>query len=94
MITFKEITKTFREDFWKPKNYALDRLSFKLEEDKVTGFLGRNGAGKTTAIKIILGFIKQDLGSLDFSSSLGKTEEQIKKNMIYTKSYRKRLILY
>ena len=83
MITFKEITKTFQEDFWKPKKFALDNLSFSLEEGKVTGFLGRNGAGKTTSIKILLDLIKADKGSVEFSPSLGKSISEIKSNMGY-----------
>jgi ABC-2 type transport system ATP-binding protein len=32
---------------------ALDRVSFKLESDKIYGLLGRNGAGKTTLMHIL-----------------------------------------
>ena len=83
MITFKEVSKSFQEDFWKPKSWALDNLSFSLEEGKVTGFLGRNGAGKTTSIKIILDFIRPDKGLVSFSKSLGNRQRDIKSNIGY-----------
>ena len=83
MITFKDVTKTFQEDFWKKKKYALDNLSFSLEENKVTGFLGRNGAGKTTSIKILLDLIKPTSGSVEFSKTLGKNLSQVKSQIGY-----------
>ncbi|MAW07471.1 MAG: phosphonate ABC transporter ATP-binding protein [Halobacteriovoraceae bacterium] len=83
MITFKEVSKSFQEDFWKPKRLALDNLSFSLEEGKVTGFLGRNGAGKTTSIKIILDFIRPDQGVISFSKTLGTNQRKIKSNIGY-----------
>ena len=34
---------------------ALDRVSFRLQAGRIVGLIGRNGAGKTTALKAILG---------------------------------------
>ena len=83
MITFKEVTKTFQEDFWKKEKIALDKLSFSLEENKVTGFLGRNGAGKTTSIKILLDLIKPSSGSVAFSTLLGRNLAEVKSHIGY-----------
>jgi ABC-2 type transport system ATP-binding protein len=83
MIIFKDVTKTFQEDFWKKKKFALENLSFSLEENKVTGFLGRNGAGKTTSIKILLDLIKPTSGSVEFSKALGKNLSQVKSQIGY-----------
>ena len=71
-LEFNNISKSFREDFWKSKNDALSELSFSIREEKVTGFLGRNGAGKTTLIKILLGFISADRGKVVYSKNIGK----------------------
>jgi ABC-2 type transport system ATP-binding protein len=43
---------------------ALNNLSFKLEENKITGLIGRNGTGKTTLLKIIAGFMKETSGEI------------------------------
>lgn len=43
------------------KNFTLD-CSMKLEPGRITGLIGRNGAGKTTAFKLILGLIHADEG--------------------------------
>ncbi|MHC4124667.1 MAG: ABC transporter ATP-binding protein [Planctomycetota bacterium] len=42
---------------------ALDHLDLKVPKGCICGFLGRNGAGKTTAIKLMLGLIKPTFGS-------------------------------
>jgi ABC-2 type transport system ATP-binding protein len=41
---------------------ALHNVGFTLREGEITALLGRNGAGKTTAIRIALGLLKQDSG--------------------------------
>ena len=35
-----------------------------IPEGRITGFVGKNGAGKSTAIKLILGLVKPDMGSI------------------------------
>ncbi len=49
------------------KNYSgfALRISMELPEGKVSGLVGKNGAGKTTAIKAILGLIRKDGGSVN-----------------------------
>ncbi|NBI28549.1 ATP-binding cassette domain-containing protein [Chengkuizengella marina] len=58
VIECSNLTKTF---FTKK---ALNKLSFSIEENKITGLIGRNGAGKTTLLKIIAGFIKETSGEI------------------------------
>ncbi|MCT2534406.1 ABC transporter ATP-binding protein [Aquibacillus koreensis] len=43
---------------------ALDQLSFSLDEPKIYGLLGRNGAGKTTFMQILAGLLLPTSGSL------------------------------
>ena len=83
MIKFENVTKSFQEDFWKQPKKALDNLSFEIASGRVTGFLGRNGAGKTTSIKIMLEFIKADSGRVHYSPELGKNMREIKSNIGY-----------
>lgn len=62
-------------------SFELD-YSLKLEPGRITGLIGRNGAGKSTAFKLILGLIKADSGKITIndedSMKLGsKTKEKI-----------------
>jgi ABC-type glutathione transport system ATPase component len=43
---------------------ALDDLSFTVAEGQMFGFVGSNGAGKTTAMRIILGVLEPDAGEV------------------------------
>lgn len=43
---------------------AVNNLKIKVLAGKVYGFLGRNGSGKTTTIRMIMGLIKQDKGQV------------------------------
>jgi ABC-2 type transport system ATP-binding protein len=43
---------------------ALDDVSFEIGEG-ITGLLGSNGAGKTTSLKLFIGLIDQDSGSVE-----------------------------
>lgn len=47
---------------------ALNQLSFELEENKITGLIGRNGAGKTTLLKLIAGYLKPTSGEIQVFS--------------------------
>ena len=43
---------------------ALDRVSFDVRPGRLTGFVGANGAGKTTAMRIIMGVLAADAGTV------------------------------
>lgn len=47
---------------------ALRGADFSLRRGAVTAFLGENGAGKTTAIKLILGFLRPDSGRVELAA--------------------------
>ena len=44
-------------------NVAVDHMDLKIPRGCIRGFVGRNGAGKTTAIKMMLGLLKPTAGS-------------------------------
>ena len=48
------------------KRLALDHLNLSVRRGCIYGLLGRNGAGKTTAIKLLLGLMKPTCGSSSF----------------------------
>lgn len=62
IIEVSEISKSFRN-----KN-VLDQLSLAIPRGSVYGLLGRNGEGKTTLIKCILGLLKPSSGSISVLS--------------------------
>src|SRR5258705_3885212 len=45
-----------------PKVRAVDDLSFTVEPGKVTGFLGPNGSGKTTTLRMMLNLVTPSHG--------------------------------
>ncbi|MBS4205692.1 ATP-binding cassette domain-containing protein [Lederbergia citrea] len=47
---------------------VLDKMTFSIEENKMTGLIGRNGAGKTTLLKILSGFIRETSGEVQVFS--------------------------
>ena len=60
MVEINKLTKTYGD-------FRLS-INFELPEGRVSGLVGRNGAGKSTAIKAILGLIKPDSGSIKIFS--------------------------
>ena len=45
-------------------HFLLDNVSLDLSEGSVLGFIGANGAGKSTTIRILMGLVHQDSGSV------------------------------
>ena len=43
---------------------VLDGLDMCVPEHSIFGFVGRNGAGKTTAMKMVLGLLRPDSGEI------------------------------
>lgn len=63
---------------------AVDDISFEVYEGEIFGFLGANGAGKTTAIKVLCGLSLPSLGEVSVASFDAKTQsEKIKQNIGY-----------
>ncbi len=83
MLYFENVTKSFKEDFWKERKVVLNSLSFQVDEGSLCGFLGANGSGKTTSIKSLLGFIGIDSGEIRFDSLMGKNEKETRSNIGY-----------
>jgi len=56
MITMQNVRKTYG-------NFTF-KMSMELPEGQILGLIGKNGAGKSTAIKLILGLCRADEGSI------------------------------
>jgi ABC-2 type transport system ATP-binding protein len=83
MIHFDNITKIFKSELLTQPYVALNEVSFEVPAGSMVGFLGANGAGKTTSLKIIMDFIRPTSGKVVFENSLGKTQEEIFRNIGY-----------
>jgi len=64
IVQFKDVRKIYSEHLFQKKITALDGVSLNLRQGEVLGIIGRNGAGKSTSIKILMGFVRQDSGSI------------------------------
>ena len=63
---------------------AVNEITFKVDKGEIFGFLGANGAGKTTAMKMLIGLSKPTEGSGKVAGfDIEKEAEQIKKNIGY-----------
>jgi ABC-2 type transport system ATP-binding protein len=58
-LVVSEVVKTYGDGF-----RAVDGVSFRAEAGQVVGLLGPNGAGKTTVIRMLVGLIRPDSGSI------------------------------
>src|SRR5947209_10704780 len=56
VVETRDLTKRFGD------NYALAGLTMTVPRGRIVGFLGRNGSGKTTTIKILLDVIRRTSG--------------------------------
>ena len=59
MIEARGLTRRFGE------NVAVDSVSFTIGQGEIVGLLGHNGAGKTTIMKILTGFLEPSSGSAE-----------------------------
>jgi ABC-2 type transport system ATP-binding protein len=78
IITTKNLTKRFG-DFT-----AVDAISFEVSKGEIFGFLGANGAGKTTAMRMLCGLSIPTSGEATVAGfDVYKQTEKIKKNIGY-----------
>jgi ABC-2 type transport system ATP-binding protein len=63
MITFSEVTKTFGQQV------AVDRISLTIDRGEIFGLVGPDGAGKTTAIRMMTGVLEASAGRIELLGS-------------------------
>ena len=64
------------------KTLAVDKVNLKVNQGDVYGFLGRNGAGKTTVIKLLMGIIAPDAGTISLFAEPSAPISNQQKNAI------------
>src|SRR3954468_21610321 len=62
-VVMEAVTKTYRGRRGRPPQKALDDMDLLVETGGVHGFLGPNGSGKTTSIRVLLGLVTADSGT-------------------------------
>jgi len=77
-VVAEELTKEFG-DFT-----AVDHISFRITTGEIFGFLGPNGSGKTTTIRMLLGLLRPTKGSATvLGYDIERDPEQIRKRIGY-----------
>ena len=78
VLEVKELTKSFGQI------KAVDHVSFSVPEGSVFGLIGRNGAGKTTALRMLCGLSTPTSGKATVAGfNVYKETEKIKRNIGY-----------
>ena len=74
-IEIKGLTKRY-------DGFTLDNVSFAVPKGSIMGFIGQNGAGKSTTINSLLGIIRPDEGELRiFGKDIRTDELEIKQDI-------------
>ena len=82
LIEVSDLTKRFGEFF------AVDTISFRVNEGEIVGLLGPNGAGKTTTIFMLLDLITPTSGSIRiFGLEYKNNHEKILQQLNYSSTY-------
>ena len=75
ILEIKNLTKEY-------KNFKLDNISFVIPKGFIMGFIGENGSGKTTTIKLIMNLLQRDGGEIKvFGKDNIKNEREIKEKI-------------
>ena len=75
VLTVKGLCKSY-------PSFTLKEVSFALPQGTVMGFIGRNGAGKSTTLKSVLGLVHPDKGQVTFmEQDVAQNEQYMKENI-------------
>jgi ABC-2 type transport system ATP-binding protein len=82
ILSVKNLTKKFN-DF-----YAVENISFYIEEGEILGLLGPNGAGKTTTIQMLLGVMSPTSGEvMYYNKKLSEKRNEIMEEVNFSSTY-------
>ncbi len=69
VVELTNVTKKF-------KDFSVNNIDLQVKHGFVTGFIGANGAGKSTTIKMIMNLLKPDAGEVKIFGLDYKTHEK------------------
>ena len=72
-LTAEGLAKTYRTGWWphRRSNPVLNGAALQLWPGEVVGLVGENGSGKSTLMKILVGALGRDAGSVEHSGKVG-----------------------
>lgn len=75
IVEFKNVTKRF-------EGFSLENINLQIKQGCVTGFIGANGAGKSTTMKLMMNLLQADAGEISvFGLDYAHHEKEIKERM-------------
>jgi ABC-2 type transport system ATP-binding protein len=77
------LNKIYEGSFRSQDVHALKDLDLEIREGEIFGYLGPNGSGKTTTIKMILGLLFPTSGKIEVLGSEAIDSAQVKRNIGY-----------
>lgn len=83
-MTASIVAKKLTKYYGRSKTPALDSLSFNIQGGEVYGYLGANGAGKSTTIRLLMNFLQPSSGSAKICGyDIVKDSVKLKKHVGY-----------
>ena len=73
-ISVKNLCKSF-------DGFTLDNVSLQVPKGRIVGFIGENGAGKSTTINLILNELRRDSGTIEILGT-DTLDSSVKKDIV------------
>ncbi len=77
MLTVKNVKKTI------DNQVILENISFTVSKGSIVGLLGRNGVGKTTLLRMLVGILNPDEGTVTYEKVDVHKQPEIKQKVAY-----------
>lgn len=75
LVEFKNVSKYF-------KDFSLENMNLQVKQGQITGFVGANGAGKSTTMKLMMNLLQPDTGEIKvFGKDYANHEKEIKERI-------------
>lgn len=75
LVEFKNVSKYF-------KDFSLENVNLQVKKGQITGFVGANGAGKSTTMKLMMNLLQPDTGEIKvFGKEYTNHQKEIKERI-------------